>query len=143
MLNRVLTRGYCSMLSQTALPVGQQFDERTAPLRSLVGDRHLYVAANRGPVRYRINPNGLETTPAAGGLVTALSDVAGRIPLTWIATAMGPVEKLVASRPPSRMAAPGSPRLRFVLAAQDALDWFYLRFSNPVLWFLQHGMWDL
>jgi trehalose 6-phosphate synthase len=33
-------------------------------------------------------------------------------------------------------------RLRFVAASEEALAWSYERFSNPVLWLLQHDLWD-
>jgi trehalose 6-phosphate synthase len=34
-------------------------------------------------------------------------------------------------------------RVRFVLSEQDRYDDYYLKVSNPLLWFLQHNMWDL
>lgn len=111
-------------------------------LPSLLAGRRLYVAANRGPVHHHLHPNGLVPAPAAGGLVTALSGVAGQLPVTWIATASGPGDRLVASRPSPSDAKPGRPRLRYVVASEECLNWFYRRFSNPILWFLQHGLWD-
>jgi len=107
-----------------------------------VEDHHLYVAANRGPVHYRLKPEGPVPVPAAGGLVTALSGAARHLPMTWVATASGPGDRLVASQAPTMRAKPGLPRLRYVVPSEEALDWFYRHFSNPVLWFLQHGLWD-
>jgi len=104
--------------------------------------RPLYVAANRGPIHYRLDGDRVVPSPVAGGLVTALSGLANQRPLTWIATASGPADRLVASRPSSAPPAAGCPRLRYVVASEEALNWFYRRFSNPILWFLQHGLWD-
>jgi len=114
----------------------------TGGLRSLLDGHRLYVAANRGPIHYHLRPEGLVSTPAAGGLATALSSVAGHVPMTWIATASGPGDRLVASHPSLKTARASSPRLRYVVVSEESLDWFYRRFANPVLWFLQHGLWD-
>lgn len=111
-------------------------------LPSLLEGSRLYVAANRGPVHYHLRQNRLVSKPAAGGLVTALSGVAEQVPMTWVATASGPGDRLVASRPLSKDTEPGTPRLRYVVASEECLNWFYRRFSNPILWFLQHGLWD-
>lgn len=110
-------------------------------LPALLEGRQLYVASNRGPVHFRLRGGRLEPAPAAGGLATALSDVATRTPFTWIATASSAGDRLAAGRA-NPWSANGSPRLRFVVASEEALNWFYRRFSNPILWFLQHGLWD-
>src|ERR671936_1545497 len=34
-------------------------------------------------------------------------------------------------------------RLRFVAHDETAYDWFYNVVSNPILWFLQHYLWEL
>ena len=40
--------------------------------------------------------------------------------------------------------ATGSPfRLRLVVHDADAYDWYYNVVSNPVLWFIQHYLWEL
>lgn len=110
---------------------------------ALMEGRQLFVAANRGPVHYRLLHGRLEPVAAAGGLVTALSAIASYLPLTWIATASGPGERILASRSAPKTDSSDAPRLRFVATSEEALYWFYRRFANPVLWFLQHGMWDL
>lgn len=140
---RVLYREYLPVLSLPLPTTAGPANQGAWALSDLLGGRGLHVAANRGPARHRILAGRLESTPAAGGLVTALLGVADHLPLTWIATAMGQGDRLAASQPPARRAAPGSPRIRFVIASEEALDWFYQCFANPILWFLQHGMWDL
>lgn len=131
------------MPSPPLSPLRQSPVLRADNMTALLEGHPLYVAANRGPVHYRLRADKLEPTPAAGGLVTALSGVASRVPLTWIATASGAGDRLVARRPAPKAITPGSPRLRYVVASEEALNWFYRRFSNPILWFLQHGLWDL
>ena len=110
---------------------------------ALARGRRLYVVANRGPVHFHLREGRLEPRPAAGGLVTALSSVADRVPLTWIAAAMGAGDRAAEGSRRTSKAAPGSPRVRYVVAPEEALNWFYRRFANPILWFLQHGMWHL
>ena len=38
----------------------------------------------------------------------------------------------------------GSPyKLRFVAHDRQAYDWYYNVVSNPMLWFVQHSLWEL
>ena len=112
-------------------------------LSTLLRGRRLFIASNRGPVHYHLEGDTLEAREAPGGLATALSGVASLTPLTWIATAAGPGDRVAASRSLPKSGRSGVPCLRFVDVPEDAFNWFYLRFSNPVLWFVQHGMWGL
>lgn len=112
-------------------------------MNELISGHHLYVASNRGPVHYRMRGGVVEPTPAAGGLVQALLGLTDYAPVTWIATATGAADREVASKPSEDPAAPGRPRSRFVVPTDKQFEWFYSRFANPVLWFLQHSMWDL
>lgn len=127
-------------LAPPALDALSVLEAARSPDRRL-DERQLIVASNRGPVRYRLRGDRIEALPAAGGLASALSGLAGQVPLTWIATPDGPAERLIAGRSASDPSKPGAPRLRFVLASKEALNWSYRRFSNPVLWFLQHELW--
>jgi len=108
----------------------------------LLAGRQLFVASNRGPVHYRMRDGQVEIIPATGGLVTALSGLTDHLPVTWISTATGPADRLMGGQSSCVPAKPGAPRLRFVNASDEALKWFYQRFANPILWFLQHNMWD-
>lgn len=131
------------MSSLRSVTTGRAASNSPDDLAALLGGRRLFIVSNRGPVHYHLSGESLEARPAAGGLATALSGVVGRAPLTWIAAAAGSGDRLVASQPSPRSHLPGVPRLRFVVVPEESFNWFYLRFSNPVLWFLQHGMWHL
>src|SRR5258708_6478760 len=66
-----------------------------ADLAALAAGRRLIVASNRGPVEFHKAPNGrLTTKRGAGGVVTALATLARSLPLTWIAAAMTPGDRL-------------------------------------------------
>jgi trehalose 6-phosphate synthase len=121
--------------------------ERSTPwtgdtLTELLAGRQLFIASNRGPVHHRMRDGQIEAVPATGGLVTALSSFTSLLPVTWISTAASPADRLIERDSVQAPAKSGSPRLRFVPVSEDALRWFYQRFANPILWFLQHNLWD-
>jgi len=110
------------------------------------GREPLIVVSNRGPVGFRRGPAGaIEAARGAGGLVTALRPLVDRNDVTWIASAMskGDREVAAAGRRTERSAS-GSPfSLRLVAHDTDVYRRFYGVIANPVLWFVQHGLWDL
>ena len=106
----------------------------------------LVIVSNRGPLGLRRDEGGaVETVRGAGGLVTALRPLVDHLDVTWVASAMTEVEREVAaSGPRDEQSAAGSAfRLRLVAHDPDAYALFYGVVANPVLWFVQHGLWDL
>jgi trehalose 6-phosphate synthase len=106
----------------------------------------LVVVSNRGPVTHRRGPDGsLEAVRGAGGLVAALGPLAGRHDVTWVASAMSDADREVALEGPREVqAVSGAPiRLRLVAHDPEAYHLFYTVLANPVLWFVQHGLWAL
>jgi trehalose 6-phosphate synthase len=102
--------------------------------------RKLIVVSNRGPVSYDA---GGQARRGAGGLVTALGGLLAGHDVTWIASALSEGDKQLGG-PFEETARDGSPyRMRFVVHDPDAYDRFYNVVSNPVLWFVQHRLWDL
>jgi len=80
--------------------------------------------------------------------VTALRSLVSHNDVTWIASAMSDEDRAVAvdaggaaieeeSRDGSSF------RLRLLAHDETAYDWFYNVISNPMLWFLQHYLWEL
>jgi trehalose 6-phosphate synthase len=111
--------------------------------------RRLIVVSNRGPASYAVAPNGERIARrGGGGLVTALRGLVDRHEVTWIASAMSDEDRVVVSDNSGRafdeVSREGSPfRLRLVAHEEQAYEWFYNVVSNPVLWFVQHYLWDL
>jgi len=108
--------------------------------------RRLIVVSNRGPVRYESDGSGGRVARrGAGGLVTALRPLVSRHDVTWIASAMTDEERaLAAAGTIDERTADGSAfRLRFVAHDPRAWELFYYVVANPVLWFVQHGLWSL
>jgi trehalose 6-phosphate synthase len=78
----------------------------------------------------------------AGGLVTALSALAQYLPAKWIACAM--TEADVEWREGNVSLENGHDiQVGFINPSAEAYDGYYNVISNPLLWFLQHSMWDL
>ena len=105
----------------------------------------LVLVSNRGPVTYQEDGSVKRGT---GGLVTALTGLASHRDAIWIASAMTEQDVDVAREhggKPFEVEAPegGSFRVRFVESEDEAYDRFYNIIANPMLWFIQHYLWDL
>jgi trehalose 6-phosphate synthase len=105
----------------------------------------LVLVSNRGPVTFE--PGG-EVRRGTGGLVTALTGLARHREVTWIASAMTDEDVEVAERhngKPFPVQAPdgGEYLVKLVASDPDAYDRFYNIIANPMLWFVQHYLWDL
>jgi len=115
----------------------------------VAGRRKLILVSNRGPVTYGRDESGERTARrGAGGLVTALRGLLSHHDVTWIASAMSEEDRVVAAEAGDQAVAEraddGSPfRLRLVAHDEAAYDRYYNVVSNPVLWFLQHYLWEL
>src|SRR5690242_2013223 len=107
--------------------------------------RKLIVVSNRGPVSFASGPDGERIAKrGGGGLVTALRPLISHHDVTWIASAMTAEDRAAAGEPIEETAQDGSSfRLRLIEHDQVAFDHFYNVFSNPLLWFLQHYLWEL
>jgi trehalose 6-phosphate synthase len=111
--------------------------------------RKLIVVSNRGPITYAREADGARVARrGGGGLVTALRSLVSLHDVTWIASAMSDEDRAVSvdtgGAAIDEEARDGSPfRLRLLAHDETAYDWFYNVISNPMLWFLQHYLWEL
>jgi trehalose 6-phosphate synthase len=108
-------------------------------------DTPLVLVSNRGPVTFQ--PGG-EIKRGTGGLVTALIGLASHRPVTWVASAMTDEDVEAAERAgggPFPVSTPDGDEYRVKLVSSDgaAYDGFYNIIANPMLWFIQHYLWDL
>jgi trehalose 6-phosphate synthase len=109
------------------------------------GARPLVLVSNRGPVTFQDDGSAKRGT---GGLVTALTGLASHRDAIWIASALteGDAERArEAGSEPFTVHSPagGEYQVRLVVSDPDAYDRFYNIFANPMLWFIQHYLWDL
>ena len=113
----------------------------------VLGQRQLILASNRGPVEYHYTPDGRqEVRRGSGGVVTALNSLTQVADFTWVAGAMGEGDRRAwedSGGQPLRSPLLGHRvNVRFVATPQRVYDKYYNVFCNPLLWFLQHYMWN-
>jgi trehalose 6-phosphate synthase len=114
----------------------------------VAGRRKMIVVSNRGPATYARENGKRVARRGGGGLVTALRGLVVSHDVTWIASAISEEDRVVAAESGGQAVdetlANGSAfRLRLVAHDETAYDWFYNVISNPMLWFLQHYLWEL
>ncbi len=110
--------------------------------------KSLILVSNRGPATFERRarrPRAL--TRGGGGLVSALSGLIEHTPALWVSAAITPEDAVV-----SEEAGGGSfalpdigvdTRGRFVVLDAETYHAYYNVIANPILWFLQHYLWDL
>src|SRR3954471_7462403 len=113
-----------------------------------MSDQRLVIVSNRGPDQFERGFDGERTVQrGGGGLVTALSGLVAHRGSLWIASAMTDEDVAVCRE------ANGNPVIQeldgvtyeVLLVESDpvAFDRFYNVMANPILWFIQHYLWDL
>ena len=104
----------------------------------------IILASNRGPLEYHFDASGrLEAEGGNGGVATALTSLVPLADFVWIASAMTDGDRRMAREGRHRMeVGDHSCQQRFVPLPRRTYRHYYGIFSNPVLWFLQHGLWD-
>jgi trehalose 6-phosphate synthase len=110
--------------------------------------RRLIVVSNRGPISFARVGGERVARRGGGGLVTALRSLVEHHDVTWIASAMTEEDRAVAAESggaavEERSRDGSAFRLRLVAHEETAYDWFYNVVANPMLWFLQHYLWQL
>ena len=110
---------------------------RTLPHTSAI------VVANRAPHEPR--PEG-GFTRGAGGVVTALLTLAEVTAADWVAVARTEGERALIEQHGPAWNAPlvrGETLLHYATPSAEQYEQYYSVISNPVLWFVQHYLWDL
>jgi trehalose 6-phosphate synthase len=106
------------------------------------------LVSNRGPATFeRADDGSLRASRAGGGLVTALTGLVHHRDALWVASAMTPEDaeaSLEHGRRSFSCEVEGvTYRIRLVESDPEAYDRFYNLVANPLLWFIQHYLWDL
>ena len=114
---------------------------------TVTSQRRLFIVSNRGPVEHHMTPGGHpEARRASGGVVTALNSITQSVEFTWVASAMGEGDRLVSNNghaPSFKSPLPGQTiDLRYVVTPRRAYHKYFNVLCNPLLWFLQHYMWN-
>jgi trehalose 6-phosphate synthase len=114
----------------------------------VTSDTQLVLVSNRGPATFRRGDDGeLEATRGGGGLVTALKGLVHHRDALWVASAMTDEDAEMSQRHGGRSFECELEdvvyRVRLVESDAEAYDRFYNVVANPMLWFIQHYLWDL
>ncbi len=108
---------------------------------------NLVIVSNRGPAQFERDERGeMRVGRGGGGLVTALSGLVSHRDALWIASTMTEEDAIVSGQTdgPIEIEIEGvNYRLRLVESDPDSYDRFYNVIANPILWFIQHYLWDL
>jgi trehalose 6-phosphate synthase len=112
------------------------------------GSDNFVIVSNRGPAEFYVDEVGeRQVRRGGGGLVTALTGLVDHRGALWIASAMTPEDIDVtreAEGAPLAVELDGiSYEVIFVESDAVAYEQFYNVIANPILWFIQHYLWDL
>jgi len=108
----------------------------------------LILVSNRGPATFERTEDGdLAPSRGGGGLVTALTGLVHHRDALWIASTLSE-EDAEAARAHENKSFPCeldgmTYDVRLVESDAEAYDRFYNTVANPLLWFIQHYLWDL
>lgn len=103
----------------------------------------IVIASNRGPYSFKGQKDGTFTIKRSpGGLATALSALATTHDVLWVATALGKGDHEWSEKNLNRPKHIEDIYLKFVRPGKRAYEQYYNIISNPLLWFIQHELWD-
>jgi trehalose 6-phosphate synthase len=110
-------------------------------------DQALIIVSNRGPAHFERDDDGNRVVSrGGGGLVTALTGLVSHRDSLWIASAMTDEDVAVSEEtdgPIELTIDDVAYRICLVESDAEAYDRFYNVIANPILWFIQHYLWDL
>lgn len=103
----------------------------------------IVIASNRGPFSFTAREDGtFDVTRGAGGLVTALGTLAEQHEVLWIASALSPDDQKWAKAQKGKAQNVDGTLLKLVIPDDKAYNYYYNTIANPLLWFIQHQLWD-
>ena len=106
--------------------------------------RPVIIASNRGPVTFYKGEDGeIVYQRGSGGLVTALTGLAGQIDTTWISCASTSEDRTWKEGTIPWFESGDELKIHFIDPSEEAYNGYYNQIANPLLWFLQHSMWNV
>jgi trehalose 6-phosphate synthase len=108
----------------------------------------LVIVSNRGPAQFERDAAGNRTVRrGGGGLVTALTGLVRHRKALWVASAMTEEDVAVAVEADGDAVEVELDGIGYEVCLVEsdplAYDRFYNVIANPILWFIQHYLWDL
>lgn len=103
----------------------------------------IVIASNRGPYSFRKRSDGsFATRRGEGGLVTALTALAQNHDVLWIAAALSKDDQEWAAKQGDTVPELDRISLRLMIPNGKQYRAYYNVIANPLLWFIQHELWD-
>ena len=113
---------------------------------SVLSRRSLILVSNRGPVEHHLTDGRPAPRRGSGSVATAYGALARNFPFTWVSNAMGEGDRQVAASGVGMSVKSQMPghriSLRYVVTPRRAYHKYYNVICNPLLWFLQHYLWN-
>ncbi len=114
--------------------------------KEYLAGKKLIICANRAPFQFEKDQDEEYIFErGSGGLVTALLGLTQNIDATWIACAQSSADRELTS-----VHVPLDPdipehtiHIKFLSPTAEAYEGYYNVIANPLLWFLQHSMWNV
>ncbi len=104
----------------------------------------IVIVSNRGPYAFSVGDDGtLQHRRGAGGLVTALGALAERHDVLWVAAALSKADRKWIEAHGNIPTEVDNVLLQLVDIPTRRYNQYYNEIANPLLWFVQHQMWDL
>jgi trehalose 6-phosphate synthase len=110
---------------------------------SILNRRNLIIVSNRGPFSFHQTETAEYTIQrSGGGLVTALLGLANQVKSSWIACAMSQDDRSWHEGAVEIGDSDMTLDLKFICPDDETYAGYYQVIANPLLWFLQHSIWD-
>lgn len=107
-------------------------------------DPLIIIASNRGPFSFTINEDKtFSTHRGEGGLVTALWSLAEKHEVVWVSSAMDKGDREWTKHVGGKVQEIEKISMKMIAHDKSEYDPFYNTISNPLLWFIQHQLWDI
>jgi trehalose 6-phosphate synthase len=106
-------------------------------------DPLIVIASNRGPFTFKQEESGEITVKrGSGGLVTALGALAERHEVLWVASVLSKDDQKWSEQADGQVQEVEGISLRLVQPSKHRYEQYYNIIANPLLWFIQHQLWD-
>ena len=107
-------------------------------------DWNIIIASNRGPIKNIEDEQGnIVQEKGSGGLITGLSGALQYIDATWISCAQTPQDVEFDEGYTSLIGSESDIHVKFINPDAEAYEGYYNVIANPLIWFLQHSMWNV
>jgi trehalose 6-phosphate synthase len=107
-------------------------------------DWNIIIASNRGPIKHIKDEQGnIVQEKGSGGLITGLSGALKYIDATWISCAQTPQDAEFEDGYTTLIGSEKEIYIKFINPNPAVYDGYYNVIANPLIWFLQHSMWNV